>query len=138
MSAAGATAVRVTKKELRSFGLLVGGVFGVLGLWPVIFRHQSPRWWVLTLAAYLVISALIAANSLSLVYKLWMRLGHVMGWINTRLILGLAFFGLVTPIGVLRSRVLRKDPMGRSFRPDLNTYRVASKTRSASHLTKPY
>lgn len=138
MSAAGATAVRATKKELRSFGLLVGSVFGILGIWPVIFRHQSPRWWLLILAAYLVTAALIAANSLYLIHKLWMRLGHVMGWINTRIILGLAFFGLVTPIGVLRSWVLRKDPMGRSLRPDLNTYRVASKARSASHLTKPY
>ncbi len=30
-------------KQLRSFGLMVGGVFAAMGLWPVLFRGDDPR-----------------------------------------------------------------------------------------------
>ena len=39
-----------TRRQLRSFGLLVGGIFGLIGLWPMVWRHQSPRLWAVTLA----------------------------------------------------------------------------------------
>jgi hypothetical protein len=35
----------VAFKDLRQFGLLVGGVFTVIGLWPLVFRSESPRLW---------------------------------------------------------------------------------------------
>lgn len=128
----------IGNKQLRSFGLLVGGIFGLIGIWPAIYHHRDPRWWAICLAGYLIVSALLFPRSLYWVHKGWMQVGHVMGAINTRIILGVAFFGLLTPIGVLRSRLLGKDPMGKSLRPDLTSYRVNSKTRSASHLTKQY
>ena len=33
---------QATDKELRQFGLLVGGVFAVIGLWPVVFERVTP------------------------------------------------------------------------------------------------
>ena len=128
----------ITKKQLRSFGLIVGGIFALIGVWPLIFRHQDPRWWCIALAVYLVGSAVIFSRSLYWVYKGWMRLGHIMGWVNTRIILSLAFFGLLTPIGLFRSRLLRKDPMGRHLKPEADSYRVTCKSRPASQLTKQY
>ena len=38
-----------TMRDLRQFGLLVGGVFAVIGLWPVVFRSESPRLWAMIL-----------------------------------------------------------------------------------------
>ena len=49
-----------TRGQLRSFGLLVGGIFGLIGLWPMVWRHQSPRLWAVTLAVILVLPALVA------------------------------------------------------------------------------
>jgi hypothetical protein len=66
-----------------------------------------------------------------------MKLGYALGWINTRIILGAIFFGVVTPIGLIR-RVLRKDNMGRSTRPDLDSYRQPRSARPASHMTRQY
>ena len=128
----------IGNKQLRSFGLLVGAIFAVIGAWPVILRQEGPRWWCFGLALYLVACGAVVPRSLFWVYKGWMALGHVMGWVNTRIILGLAFFGIVTPIGIVRSHLLKKDPMGKSFRRDLETYRVQAKPRSASHLKKQY
>jgi hypothetical protein len=127
----------ITSKKLRSFGLTVGGVFALIASWPAIARHDEPRWWIAAVAAFFLLPALIFPKSLLWVHKGWMAFGHVMGWINTRIILGAIFYVIVTPIGILRSW-MGKDPMGRKLRPDLDTYRIVRKPRPASHLTKQY
>jgi len=127
----------ITNKQLRSFGFTVGGIFALIGLWPLIVRSEDPRWWAVAVAAFLLVPAVVFPKGLVWVYKGWMALGHVMGWINTRIILGFIFYFIVTPIGIVR-RLLGKDPMGRRLRPDLDSYRVPRNPRPASHLTKQY
>ena len=125
------------KKQLRSFGLIVGGVFLGIGLWPVVFHNAGPRWWGLILAGLLIVPALLFPTSLVWLYKPWMALGHIMGWINTRIILGVVFYLVVTPIGLIR-RALGKDPMGKKIESDLKTYRITRTPRPASHLKQQY
>ena len=127
----------VTNKQLRSFGFTVGGIFALMGFWPLLVRSAAPRWWAVVLAVCLFIPAVVFPRSLVWVHKGWMAVGHVLGWINTRIILGVVFYVIVTPIGVVR-RWLGKDPMGRRLRPDLDSYRVVRKPRPASHLKKQY
>jgi hypothetical protein len=127
----------ITNKQLRSFGFTVGGIFALIGFWPLVFRGEDPRWWAMVVAGCLLVPAVVFPKSLVWVYKGWMAVGHVMGWINTRIILGVVFYVIVTPIGIIR-RWLGKDPMGRQLSPDLDSYRVIRKPRPASHLTKQY
>jgi hypothetical protein len=127
----------VTKQQLRSFGFIVGGIFAAIALWPLVMRGDDPRWWALAAAVLLIVPALAYPGSLAWVYRGWMALGFVLGWINTRIILGFIFYFIVTPIGLFR-RGLGKDPMGRRLRPDLDSYRVTRKPRSASHLKRQY
>src|SRR5688572_15953712 len=125
------------EKQLRSFGLTVGGIFAVIGLWPVLFHNEDPRWWAMLLGGLLVVPAVVFPRSLAWVYGRWMALGHVMGWINTRIILGMVFYLVVTPTGMIR-RLFGKDPMGKAIRTDLNSYRIIPKLRPASHLKRQY
>ena len=127
----------ITNKQLRSFGFTVGGIFALIGCWPLVIRAEDPRWWALVMAGCLLVPAVVFPKSLVWVYKGWMAVGHVMGWINTRIILGMVFYVIVTPIGIIR-RWLGKDPMGRQLRPDLDSYRIERKPRPGSHLTKQY
>ncbi|MGH7874346.1 MAG: SxtJ family membrane protein [Candidatus Binatia bacterium] len=127
----------ITRKQLRSFGLTVGGIFALIALWPVAVRAEDPRWWALVLALCLVLPAAMFPRSLVWPYRAWMALGFVLGWINTRIILGVLFFLVVTPIGAVR-RWLGKDPMGRKLRPDLDSYRIARQPRPSSHFTRQY
>src|SRR5919201_5825955 len=87
-------------KQLRSFGLLVGGIFALLGVWPVVWRGQPLRLWSVILGGILMALALAWPRSLTQVYRLWMRVGEVLGWINTRIILSVLFYLLFTPVGV--------------------------------------
>lgn len=124
-------------KQLRSFGFLVGGIFALLGVWPVVFRGEDLRWWAVILAVALIAPALILPKSLGPVYRVWMKIGHVLGLVNTRIILTLVFYGLFTPIGLVM-RLLGKDPMHRQFEPDAETYRVIRSTRPATHMLRQF
>lgn len=127
----------VTKQQLRSFGFIVGGIFAAIALWPLVIRGDEPRWWAVAAAVLLIVPAVVYPRSLAWIYTGWMALGFVLGWINTRIILGFIFYFIVTPIGLFR-RWLGKDPMGRRLRPDLDSYRVTRKPRAASHLKRQY
>jgi hypothetical protein len=127
----------ITKKQLRSFGFTVGGVFALIGIWPAVFRNEDLRWWSVVVATVLIVPALVYPKSLFWPHKGWMAVGHVLGWVNTRIILGIVFFGIVTPFGIIR-RMLGKDSMGRRTRPELDTYRVIRQPRPASHLKRQY
>lgn len=121
------------KKELRSFGLLVGGVFSVIGLWPVLFRAEPPRLWALMVGGALVGLGAAWPNALAQVHKGWMMVGHVLGWINTRILLGIVFYGLVTPTGMI-FRLMGKDPMRKAFAKDSRSYRVMRTARPRGHM----
>ena len=125
------------KKELRNFGLIVGGLFALIGLWPLI-RHGEPlRVWALVLAALLVPLGLLSPAVLRPVFKVWMKIGHVMGWVNTRIILGILYFGLITPMGLVM-RLFGWDSMRRALMQDVETYRVVRQARPRHHMTRQF
>jgi O-antigen/teichoic acid export membrane protein len=125
-------------KQLRSFGLMVGGIIAAIGLWPAVFRGDDPRLWALVLASLLMIPALVLPMSLGPIYRGWMAVGYVLGWINTRAILGVIFYGLFTPIGIVRRFLLAKDSMNRRFEPEADTYRVLRQPRPSSHMKRQF
>ncbi|GMQ87341.1 MAG: hypothetical protein BMS9Abin08_0542 [Gammaproteobacteria bacterium] len=122
----------------RKFGLLTGaiiaGLFGLLIPW--VFSLGFPKWpWIL--AGILVAWALLAPATLQPVYVGWMRFGNVMNWINTRLILGLLFYAIFLPFGLIM-RLLGKDPMQRKFDKKIASYRVASHHDAKDNVERPY
>lgn len=120
-------------KQLRSFGLTVGGVFLLIGLWPLVWRGEGMRFWAVIPAAVLIPLGLILPRVLAPLYKGWMAVGHVLGWINTRIILGVLYYGLVVPMG-LAMKLLGHDPMRRAWVPGMDTYRVVREPRPPSHM----
>ena len=127
----------VEKKELRNFGLIVGGVFCVIGIWPMIRHGEALRLWALVPAAPLMLLGLVAPNTLGPIFKVWMKVGHVMGWVNTRIILGVLYFGLITPMGVIM-RMFGWDSMRRALSRDAESYRVVRSARPRNHMTRQF
>lgn len=126
-----------TPQQLRSFGTTVGGIFALIALWPAVLHGRDPRWWIFAVAVFFIIPALTYPGSLLPVHRAWMAFGHIMGWVNTRIILGLVFYLVVTPIGLLRSW-MGKDPMGKTLQPELETYRVRRQARPTDHMKRQY
>jgi hypothetical protein len=127
----------VSNQQLRSFGLTVGGILAVLACWPLLARGENLRWWVLLTAAVLGLAGMIMPKALFWIYRSWMLLGDWLSWANTRILLGVVFYGVVTPTGAIRGW-LGKDPMGRRLRPDLLSYRIVREPRPSAHLKKQY
>jgi hypothetical protein len=130
-------APRADRTELRNFGLIVGGIFAVLAVWPMVFRGGSARLWLLAVAAVLLGPALVAPRVLAPAHRAWMALGAALGWVNTRIVLGVVFFAVVTPMG-LALRLGRRDPMQRAFEPGATTYRVPCQARPGTHMTRQF
>ena len=122
----------------RKFGLTTGaiviGLFGLLIPW--VFSFNYPAWpWIL--GAGLGGWALLAPGTLQPVYSGWMKFGHLMNWINTRLILGLLFYGIFLPTGGVM-RLFGKDPMHRKLDKTLGSYRVKSDQAPKENVERPY
>jgi uncharacterized membrane protein HdeD (DUF308 family) len=126
-----------TTKDLRQFGLLVGGVFAVIGLWPVVFRSESPRLWAMIIGSLLIVLGAIAPQSLKQVHRGWMKIGHVLGSINTKIILGIIYYLLITPMGLIM-RLMGKDPMHRALAQGTDTYRVVRAPRPRTHMRNQF
>ena len=101
----------ITKKILREFGLLIGVVFPFLIGWVLpSFGGHPFRIWTLWIGFPFLISAILKPGLLFYPYKLWIRLGYILGWINSRIILGLVFLIVLQPIALIM-RIFGHDPL---------------------------
>ena len=92
----------ISKKQLREFGLLIGFGFPILIGWilPAISGHIF-RGWTLYIGVPSLILGVSQPRLLLYPYKFWILLGHALGWINSRIILGLVFLVILQPIGFI-------------------------------------
>jgi len=121
------------RSQLRSFGCIVGGLFLAIGAWPIVWSGAEGRTWALAAGSLLVLFGGLRPTMLEPVYRGWMALGHVMGWINTRVVLGLFFYGILTPFGVI-ARLLGKEFLHVNIVSRAGTYRVRRAIRSVDHV----
>ena len=101
----------VSKRKLREFGLLIGFGFPLIIGWllPVISGHGF-RFWTLFIGLPAFIMGLTTPFLLHYPYKIWIALGHVLGFINSNIILGLIFIGVLLPIAFVM-RLTNYDPL---------------------------
>lgn len=97
----------------REFGLVVGGVFVLLGGWW-LYRGKfiTAAYVTLLLGTLLTILGLLWPRALVLPNRAWMLLAEGLSFVTTRIILGLVFFLVITPIGVVK-RLSGWDPLSR-------------------------
>lgn len=123
------------RKQLRDFGFVMAIFFGILGISPVVLRHADFRLWTLPLTLGFTSFAVFFPKGLIPLYRGWMLFGGVMGHLNSRLILGVIFFVLFTPIGLLM-RLFGKDPLGLKLHREWKTYRTFPKPESKNSSLK--
>ena len=126
-------------REEREFGLIVGGAFTLLSAWWV-YRERFPfvALLTLTLGLLLVLLGLLFPRVLFYPNKIWMTLAAVLGYISTRIILGIVFFLLITPIGFVK-RLFGWDPLQRRAEPRDTDWRpYSTRQRDRRHFEKMY
>lgn len=126
-----------SNKDLRSFGLIVGGIFGAIAAWPLVWRGLPVRLWAVALAGPLVVAAAVYPGILRYPYRGWMFIGHCLGWVNTRVLMALIFHLIFTPVATVM-RLMKRDAMTRRFDRSMRSYRVVRTARAATHLKHPF
>ena len=94
----------------RSFGLIVGGVFVLIAAFSAWRGHAVRAELTGVLGALLVVAGLVKPAALAGLARLWGRLGHALGWFNSRVLLTLMFGIVLVPIGFV-SRLFGSDPL---------------------------
>ena len=103
----------------RSFGIVFFIVFCLIGFYPLINDGQV-RIWSLSLSIIFLFLGLINSQFLTPLNRLWFRFGIFLAKIISPLIMGLVFFGIVTPTGIMM-RFFKKDVL-RLKKNNLETY----------------
>jgi len=104
---------RRTFRAEKEFGLIVGGVFVLLGLWWLYRGKFATAAYVLSAAgSILVLCGLLFPRVLIVPRCLWMKLAEAMAYVSSRIILAIIFFLVMTPIGLVK-RATGWDPLQR-------------------------
>ena len=91
----------------RSFGIVFFIFFLIISLWPLLNNNEI-RLWSLIISLIFLILGILNSKLLSPLNKLWMRFGLLLGKIVSPIIMGIIYFFVVTPTGLIM-KIFRKD-----------------------------
>ena len=91
----------------RNFGIVFTIVFLIISFWPLL-KNGDIRYWSLIISFIFFVLALINSKILTPLNKAWMKFGLILGKIVSPLVMGIIFFFVVTPTGIIM-RLLGKD-----------------------------
>lgn len=116
------------------FGLMLVAVFVLLLPW--LRGGGYPAWpWIPACLLWVVASFFPAA--LRPIYGLWMRFAMVINAVVTRVVLGIIYYMVVFPMGMVM-RLLGKDPMARRWMTTLQSYRIPSQSSTTNDMENPF
>jgi len=104
----------------RSFGIVFTVVFLTVGIW-VVSGGQSKGWFFFLCAAIFLVAAIARPSILGPLNRAWAKFGLLLGQVFNPLLLGVVFFLIVTPTGVVM-RLLGKDSLHLKSKSDLESY----------------
>lgn len=113
---------RLSAKEGRQFGLTVGGAFLVLAAIAAWRGRHVPLYAFGGLGAALIVAGTLIPGQLGPVYRAWMGLAHAMSRVTTPLFMGIVYFIVLMPVGVLM-RLFGRNPI--RHRPVNDSYWMA-------------
>ena len=115
-----------SKKQLKEFGYLIGIGFPlIIGyLIPILAGHDF-RIWTLWIGIPILLLGILSPYKLNKPYKVWMLIGEGLGWINSRIILGIVFLLVLQPIA-FSMKIFGYDPL-RKNKLNLSSYKERRK-----------
>mgnify|MGYP001399168270 FL=1 len=100
----------------RSFGIVFFVVFLIVSFYPLI-NDENIRYWSLYISLIFLILGLINSKILTPLNKIWFKFGIFLGKFISPIVMGIIFFLVVTPIGLIM-KILKKDLLNLKFNKD--------------------
>mgnify|MGYP001239687986 CR=1 FL=1 len=101
----------IEKRKLREFGLLLGILFPFFIGFVIPYLHSSDfKIWTFYVTGLLFFIAIFNPEKLFILYKSWIKIGHILGFLNSKIILGIIFLFILQPIAFIM-RIFGYDPL---------------------------
>ena len=100
----------------RSFGIVFFIVFLLVSIYPLI-NDQEIRIWSLIISLIFLFLGLLNSQILTPLNQIWFKFGIFLGKIVSPLVMGIIFFLVVTPTGIIM-RILKKDLLNLKYSED--------------------
>lgn len=120
----------------RSFGITFAAVFTVIALWP-LSSGGPVRTWAAAAATLCAVLALLWPGALAPVNRAWLQLGLRLHRIVNPVVMGVLFYGVVTPFGAVVRLVRRDAPARLRIDRNLPSYWRA-RERTASSMEQQF
>ena len=120
----------VTKAQARKSALVVAAVLLLIAAWNIYRGRMGVVAVFGTLGALLVVAGLFVPAAAGAFHRAWMRLAVVLGYVNSRVLLSLTYYGLMTPYGIV-SRLVGRDPLRRRGPAAESYWTERTRTRQA-------
>ena len=110
----------LTKKTLREFGIIFGLLFPIfIGfIVPLISGHDFKEWTIWIGLAFISFGISIP-SILYYPYKVWMKIGYLLGLINSKIVLGIIFFLILQPIALIM-KLFKYDPLRKKLHSNIS------------------
>ena len=89
-----------SKSSNKSFGIVFSVVFLLVALWPILNENEI-RFWALILSVIFLALGLLNSKILTPLKILWLKLGEKLGIIVSPIVMGIIYFFVITPTGLL-------------------------------------
>ena len=126
-------------QALRRFALTMVWAFPLFFslLLPWLFSYAY-QLWPLLISAALGLLYVLAPSVIYYPYCAWMSVAGVIGWINTRLILGFTFFAMIWPIGLVLRRLGKLQYQAKRNPRELSYYVERTEKLDRERLERPF
>tara|TARA_B100000131_G_C17809639_1_gene489109 strand:- start:107 stop:499 length:393 start_codon:yes stop_codon:yes gene_type:complete len=104
----------------KSFGIVFFVIFIIIALWPLL-KDENIRVWSIIVSITFLTLGLLNSKILTPLNKLWMRLGILLGAIVSPIVMGVVYFGVITPIGLIM-KLFGKDVLNLKLDKNKPTY----------------
>lgn len=111
----------MTKKQLRTFGIALSIFLGGIGLVHFLKGNAHQNLWFWGAAGVILLATLSVPILIKPIYQVALFISYILGWINTRIILGLIYYLLFTPISLIM-KIIGRDPLNRKFDKEAISY----------------
>lgn len=111
----------ITTKDLKQFGVALSIILGIFGGIHFLKGHVSAYPWFFWIALTILFLGVIVPRFLRPIFIVFTKIAHAIGWFNTRVILVIVYYLVLTPIGLVL-KIFGKDILDIKAKENTQTY----------------
>jgi hypothetical protein len=133
--------INTDKKQIKTFGIGLSVLLIIAAVLNLVYKHNLKTGIILSaISALILVFSFLISHVLKPIYIPIMFVGQCIGWVNTRLLLGLIFYLIFTPIAVF-FRIINKDILDKKIDPAKDSHwfsRIGKKSDPIKDFEKQF